>query len=172
MLKPSDFPKEIYWDNSFSKTSEITHMYGNSYYRKFSITYGPESIEIDADTLEVTKLTPLNKLRVVNFKPKTGIESISFNKTYPLTNATKGIKIGFANYLLTMSSDINTDDRHYLELLNVKQYELSSLCGALISKARIIRISNLEGKELYDFDTNPFYNELNELCKELVYLIN
>jgi hypothetical protein len=156
MLKQSDFPKQIYWDSSFSKTSEITHMYANSYYRKFSITYGTESIEIDADTLKVTMLTPLNKLRVVNFKPKTGIQSISFNKTYPLTSATKGIKIGFANYLFTITSDINTDDRHYLELLNVKQFELSSLCGALISKARIIRISNLEGKELYDFDTNPF----------------
>ena len=164
MLKPRDFPKEIYWDSSFSKTSEISHMYANSYYRKFSITCGSESIEIDADTLEVTKSTPLNKLRVVNFKPKTGIQSISFNKTYPITTETKGIKIGVANYLFTITSDINTDDRHYLELLNVKQYDLSSLCGALISKDNIIRISNLEGKELYEFDANPFDNELNELC--------
>ena len=164
MLKPSDFPTKIYWDNSFSKTSELTHMYANSYYRKFTICCGAESIEIDADTLIVTKLTPLNKLRVINFKPNKGIQSISFNKTYPLTSATKGIKIGFANYLLTIVSDINTDDRHYIELLNVKEYDLSSLCGALISKDKIIRISNLEGKELYEFDTNPFESQLNELC--------
>lgn len=156
MLKPEDFPTKIYWDSGFSKTSDLTHMYTNSYYRKFHITFGNESIHVNADTLEVTKLTPLNKLRVVNFKPKTGIKSISFDKIYPLSNSTKGIKIGFGNYLLTIVSDINTDDRHHLELLNVKSFDVENLSGALISQNQIIKISSLEGPELYQFDSNPF----------------
>ena len=158
MLNPADFPRDIYWDNGFSKISDLSHVYDNSYYRKFHITCGNETIEIDADTLKVHELTPLNKLRIVNFKPKTGIRSISFDKLYPLTSATKGIRIGFLNYLLTIVSDINTDDRHHLELLHVKNFDNPNLSGALISKDQIIRISNLAGSELYELKPNPFDN--------------
>ena len=158
MLNPADFPRDIYWDNGFSKISDLSHVYDNSYYRKFHITCGNETIEIDADTLKVHELTPLNKLRIVNFKPKTCIRSISFDKLYPLTSATKGIRIGFLNYLLTIVSDINTDDRHHLELLHVKNFDNPNLSGALISKDQIIRISNLAGSELYELKPNPFDN--------------
>ncbi len=156
MMKPSDFPKQIYWDKSFSNTDELSHIYSNSYYRRFFVYYAGEAVEIDADTLEVNKLTKLNKIKVASFKPKTGIKSISFDKTYPLTNATKAIKIGFGNFILTLTSDINTDDRHHLELFNVKNYSLIHMSGALISKDQILRISNLAGPELFEYKSNPF----------------
>ena len=60
------------------------------------------------------------------------------------------------NLILTITSDLNTDDRHYLELTNVKSFDVPYLSGALISKDRIIKISSLEGNELFHFDSNPF----------------
>ncbi len=156
MLKPSDFPTQVYWDKSFSNITDLKHIYTNTYYRRFFIYYAGEAVEIDADTLEVNKLTKLNKIKVANYKPKTGIKSISFDKTYPLTDATKGIKIGFGNLILTLISDINTDDRHYLELFNAKNYSLIHMSGALISKDQILRISNLAGPELFEYKSNPF----------------
>ncbi len=156
MLNESDFPQEIFWDVGFTKTSTLNHMYKTSYYRKFHITFADESIEIDADSLEVNKLTKLNKLKFKIVKPKSGLKSISFNKTYPLFNSTKAIRVGLGNYLLTIMSDINTDDRHHLELLNVKNIDISNTSGAFISKDHIIRISNLSGKELNQFNCNPF----------------
>ena len=156
MLTESDFPEEIYWDKSFSKTTELTHIYSNSYYRRFFIYYDGESVEIDADTLKINKITTLNKIKMISINPKTGLKSISFDKIYPLLDSTKGIKLGFDNYLLTITSDINTDDRHHLELLNVKEFNMEQTSGALISKDRIIRISNLAGPELFQFDSNPF----------------
>ncbi len=163
MLKPTDFPKQIYWDNSFSQTKDLTHIYTNSYYRKFHITWNSESIEIDADTLMVTKLTGLNKLRVSKFTPKSGLPSVSFDKTYPLLNSTIGLKVGLGNYVLTLITDINTDDRHNLELLNVKSFDLYKLSGALISSDKIIKISNLAGNELYQYDSNPFCEQTLKL---------
>ncbi len=163
MLKQTDFPKQIYWDNSFSQTKDLTHIYSNSYYRKFHITWNSESIEIDADTLMVTKLTGLNKLRVGKFTPKLGLPSVSFDKTYPLLNSTIGLKVGLGNYLLTLITDINTDDRHNLNLLNVKPYDLSKVSGALISSDNIIRISDLAGAELYQYDSNPFCEQTLKL---------
>lgn len=148
MLSQLDFPNLIYWNNGFSPIANVSHIYSNSYYRKFHIQYDRETIVIDADTLTVSKLTAINKLKLVHFSPKTGIQSISFNKTYPLLNSTKGLKIGFGNYLLTFIVDINTDDRHHLELINVKQIDTTNVCGAFISKDKIIKISNLEGKEI------------------------
>jgi hypothetical protein len=157
LLTIKDFPKKIYWDTSFSDISEVSHVYSNSYYRKLQITYNTESIEIDADTLEIKQLTKLNKIKTVNFVPKTGLNSISFNKIYPKTNATKGLRIGLADYLITLVSDINTDDRHSFELLKTKKQDSVNICGAFISKDQIIRISNLTGSELYQFDSNPFF---------------
>jgi hypothetical protein len=146
LLEKTDFPEQIYWDSSFSKTESTSHIYSNSYYRNFLIKYQEETIQIDADTLNFNSST--NKIKIISVKPKTGIHSISFNKTYPLTNQTKQVKIALGNYLLTITSDINTDDRHYLELLNVKQFDLPFVSGALIDKSNIIRISNLDGLEL------------------------
>ncbi len=147
MLKQSDFPEVIYWDNQFTQTSKMSHIYSNSYYRTFYIQYGEESIEIDADTLGVTwqsaQSAQPNKLKVSPFTPKVGLKSASFDKTYPLLNSTIGLKVGLSNYLLTITADINTDDRHYLELLNVKPYDLENLSGALISKDRISMVDNL-----------------------------
>lgn len=156
MLKQSDFPEEIYWDNSFSKTAELKHIYFNSYYRRFFIYFNGESIEIDADTLVINKITELNKIKIANTKSKKGLKSISFNKTYPLFESTKEIKIGFDNLILTLTSDIKTDDRHHLDLLNVKTYNFDNVSGALISKDQIIKISNLVGPELFEYDSNPF----------------
>lgn len=156
MLIESDFPKEIYWDSGFSKTTELTHIYSNSYYRRFFIYYDGESVEVEADTLNINKITTLNKIKMISINPKTGLKSISFDKTYPLLDSTKGIKLGFDNYLLTIISDINTDDRHHLELLNVKVFDMEQTSGALISKDRIIRISNLAGPELFEYNSNPF----------------
>ncbi len=153
MLKQSDFPEVIYWDNQFTQTSKMSHIYSNSYYRTFYIQYGEESVEIDADTLGVTwqstqsaqsaKSTQPNKLKVSQFTPKVGLKSASFDKTYPLLNSTIGLKVGLGTYLLTITADINTDDRHYLELLNVKPYDLENLSGALISKDRISMVDDL-----------------------------
>ena len=161
MLNLCDFPEKIYWDCSFSETKTLSHIYANSYYRKFRINYQNEIIEIDADTLDVTEITKTNKLKNVKFTPKTGLKSISFDKTYPLFKTTKGIRVGFGNYLLTIISDISTDDRHHVELVNVKHMDLSNTCGALISKDQIIRINDLTGKEVYNFKSNPFYGNLN-----------
>jgi hypothetical protein len=164
MLHKNNFPKHIYWNNSFSKTEDLNHIYLNSYYRKFHITCQKESIEIDADTLHVTCLTNVNKLRFVVFKPKSGLKSISFDKTYPLLDSTIGIKVGFGNYILTLITDINTDDRHYLELINLKGIDIKNTSGALISKDTIIRISDLYGSELYNYNHNPlnFYNYIDK----------
>lgn len=156
MLKLEDFPQQIYYDTSFSKTNILSHIYSSSYYRKFHITYDKESIEIDIDTLQVTNLTTLIKLKIAKFNPKHGLPSISFGKFYPLFKSTKGLKIGFKNYLLTLIVDLNTDDRHHIELLDVKNMDLSNCSGALINKDQIIRISNLIGPELYQFESNPF----------------
>ncbi len=156
LLNKNDFPKEIYWDNSFSKIENAEHVYTNTYYRRFFIYYAGEAIEIEADTLAVNKLSEINKIKILNYKPKTGIKSISFNKTYPLLNTTKSVKIGFNNFILTITSDISTDDRHYVELLNVKPYGRLRLSGALVSKNQIIKITNLVGPELFNYDTNPF----------------
>lgn len=164
MLHKSNFPEYIYWDNSFSKTEDMDHIYLNSYYRKFHITCQEESIEIDADTLKVTCLTNVNKLRFTMFKPKSGLKSISFDKTYPLLDSTIGVKIGFGNYMLTLITDINTDDRHYIELISLNGIDIKNTSGALISKDTIIRISDLYGSELHNYNHNPlnFYNYINK----------
>ena len=159
MLSTNDFPKHIYWDGSFSETKKLTHIYSNSYYRKFRINYQEEIIEIDADTLDVNQITQINKIKIIRFKPKHGLKSISFNKTYPLLSTTKAVRIGFGNYLLNITSDIFTDDRHHLELINVKQIDLENTCGALICKEQIIRINDLTGKEVFNFKSNPFYEK-------------
>ncbi len=162
LLNKADFPKNLYWNNGFVKTSQITHIYSNSYYRRFFIYSNGDSIEIDADTLEINQLTQLNKIKIKKFTPKVGIKSITYNKQYPLLNSTKAVKIGFGKYLLTITSDINTDDRHHLEFLNVKTYDLDFVSGALVSKDQIIKISNIVGVELFAFDSNPFFNSNNK----------
>ncbi len=161
LLNKFDFPENLYWDNGFVKTSELSHIYSNSYYRRFFIYYDGESVEVDADSLKVNYLSETKKIKVASFKPNKGLKSISFNKQYPLLNSTKGLKIGFGKYLLELISDTNTDDRHHLELLNVKKYDLESVCGALIDKNQIIKISNIVGSELFEFDSNPFSNQTN-----------
>ncbi len=158
MLLEKDFPKTIYWDNSFCLTSNLSHIYNNSYYREFYIYYDGEAVKINADTLDIIKLTSTNKIKVANFQQRNGLKSISFSKTYPLLNSTKGLKIGLKNYLLTFISDINTDDRHHIELLAVKNKDLENCSGALICKDQILKISSLEGKELFEFNSNPFNN--------------
>ncbi len=163
LLTIKDFPKKIYWDTSFSDISEVSHVYSNSYYRKFQITYNTETIEINADTLEIKQLTPIIKIKSGKFMPKTGLNSISFNKIYPKTNATKGLRIGLADYLITFVSDINTDDRHSIELLKTKKSNLNNICGALICKDQIIKISDLTGFELYQFNSSPFGEDINNV---------
>ncbi len=158
MLLEKDFPKTIYWDNSFCLTSNLSHIYNNSYYREFYIYYDGEAVKINADTLDIIKLTSTNKIKVANFQQRNGLKSISFSKTYPLLNSTKGLKIGLKNYLLTFISDINTDDRHHIELLAVKNKDLENCSGALICKDQILKICSLEGKELFEFNSNPFNN--------------
>jgi hypothetical protein len=156
ILQPGDFPQFIYWDSSFTKTSDISHVYANSYYRRFYIRYANEELIIDADTLLTKAISKLNKIRLVKSKPKTGLESISFNKTYPLLESTKQIKIGFGPYLLTLTTDLNTDDRHHLDLLITKPENIVNCSGAFISQDQIIRISDIVGTELYQYDSNPF----------------
>ena len=156
MLEPGDFPQFIYWDSGFTKISDISHVYANSYYRRFYIRYHNEELFIDADTLLTKATSKLNKIRLVKTKPKTGLESISFKKTYPLLESTKQIKIGFGPYLLTLTTDVNTDDRHHLDLLITKPQNVINCSGAFISKDQIIRISDIEGTELYQYDSNPF----------------
>lgn len=163
MLELNDFPNNIYYDTSFSLTKTLSHIYNNTYYRKFFVYCNGESIEINADSLEIIYLTKINKLKVVKYQPKKGLKSVTFDKTYPLLESTNGIKLGFKNYLLTIISDINTDDRHFMELLDVKNIDLPNCAGALISKDLIIRISDLYGKELFEFDSNPFNS--NNLIK-------
>ena len=155
MLDISDWPEQIYWDSGFTPIDKVTHIYANSYYRKFFIKFHEESIEIDADTLIVTNISNQTKIKIAKFKPITGLKSISFDKTYPLLNSTIGLKVGFGNYLLTLTADINTDDRHHLELLDVRNADLSKCSGALISKDKIIRISSLDGVELGQFESDP-----------------
>ncbi len=155
-LNINDFPKKIYWDTSFTDIKSVSHIYSNSYYRNFQISYNSELIEIDADTLEINQLTQLSKIKIGKFIPKMGLNSISFNKIYPQTNLTKALRIGFADYILTLVTDLNTDDRHSVELIKFKKYDLSNISGALISKDQIIKISNLNGLELYNFDSSPF----------------
>ena len=38
-----------------------------------------------------------------------------------------------------------------------KKQDSVNICGSFISKDQIIRISNLTGSELYQFDSNPFF---------------
>ncbi len=156
LLNKNDFPNKIYWENEFVNLNDVHHIYSNSYYRRFFIYYLGECVEIDADTLFCNSLTKLNKIKIVNFEPKTGIKSISFNKVYPLTNKTKNIKIGFNNFILTIMSDVNTDDRHYIEFIDVKSFNQTNLSGAFINPNKIINISNLVGPELFNYQTNPF----------------
>jgi hypothetical protein len=156
MLKITDFPRQIYWDGELSETIDLNHIYDNTYYRNFYIEYLTEKIEIDADTLDITYITPINKIKIIKFTPKTGIKAITFNKIYPLTVMTKGLKIGLGNYLINIISDINTDDRHYLELINSKPIDNNTTCGALISVNEIIKINDLEGIELKKYNSNPF----------------
>lgn len=163
ILKPIDFPKSIYWDNGFVLTNTVSHIYSNSYYRKFRIWFNGESIEVNADSLQVTNLTDLTKVKIIKFKPKYGLKSISFNKTYPLFDSTQGIRISLGNYLLTIFTDINTDDRHYIELLNSMPYNLSQTSGALIDYNKIIRISSLSGPELFTYTSNPFSQQIYKL---------
>ena len=156
MLKITDFPKQIYWDGELADTVNLKHIYDNTYYRKFYIEYLNEKIEIDADTLDIKYITSVNKIKIISFIPKRGIKSITFNKIYPLTNMTKGLKIGFNSYIITIISDLNTDDRHHLELFNVKPINNITTCGALVSVDKIIKISNLEGSELKNYNLSPF----------------
>jgi alpha-tubulin suppressor-like RCC1 family protein/uncharacterized protein YjdB len=150
MLKLSDFPKTIYCDNIFHETNTLDHIYKNSYYRKFYIKYGSDELIIDADRLIVKYSNVLNKIKLVKFKPSEGLKSATFNKRYPLLNTTQGLKIGIGKYLLTIVTDLKTDDRHFVELLNVNSFNSANLSGALISSSKITRISNLEGLELYE----------------------
>lgn len=158
ILQLNDFPKNIFYDTSFSPTASLSHIYSNSYYRKFYINYQNEKIIIDMDTLGIlSKTTNTNpKIKILKFKPQTGLKSISFDKTYPLLESTKGIKIGFGPYLLTLITDLNTDDRHHIDLLITKPQDIINCSGAFISKDQIIKISNIEGSELYQYDSNPF----------------
>ena len=159
MLTLADWPDQIYWDSGFTPINKVSHIYSNTYYRKFYIQYYEESIEIDADTLAIINQTNLTKIKIAKFKPIIGLKSISFDKTYPLLNSTIGLKVGFENYLLTLTADINTDDRHHLELLDVSNSTLSKCSGALISKDRIIRISSLDGGELCHFELGQFESD-------------
>jgi hypothetical protein len=163
MLELSDFPKNIYWDNGFFETNSVNHIYKNSYYRKFYIKYGSNELIIDADTLMVKKSSIFNKIKLVNFKPSEGLRSATFNKTYPLLDSTHGLKIGIGQYLLTIVTDLNTDDRHFIQLFNVNAFNSANLSGALISSSKLIYISDLEGVELFNNNKNNGYPIIKNL---------
>ena len=150
LLSKPDFPDRIYWDTGFSNIGEVSHIYSNSYYRRFFIYFDGECLEINADTLDYDILTKLSNIKVIQFTPKTGIKSVSFNKIYPLLNSTKGLKLGFNNIIFTLISDINTDDRHYIELTLFNCSNQSKLYGALVNSNKIIKISNIVGPELFN----------------------
>ena len=50
-----------------------------------------------------------------------------------------------------------------MELLDVRKIDLQNCAGALISKDKILIISDLYGKELFQFDFNPWANNSEKL---------
>jgi hypothetical protein len=70
------------------------------------------------------------------------MKSLVHNKDYPIMESTKMLKIYFNKYIFTIISDINTDERHYI---NLKFYgsSLENCYGGLIEQEKLLVLDNL-----------------------------
>jgi uncharacterized protein YjbI with pentapeptide repeats len=163
-LKKKDFPKNIYSENEWYESKNIDYIYDYTYYRHLYIKVNDEEIIIDVDTLEVRNLTSLSKIKYFITKPKEGIISIIFNKTYPLLESTKMLKVFIDKYILTFITDINTDERHHLTL-DVYGHNINKCYGGMISQDRLLVLDSINEMPIkfYYQSENTIINYLDML---------
>jgi hypothetical protein len=160
-LKRKDFPKDIYSEDQWYESRDIDYIYDYTYYRNLYIKVNNEEILIDVDTLEVKELTPLNKIKYFVTKPKVGIKSIIFNKTYPLLDSTKMLKLFIDKYILTFITDTNTDERHHLSL-DVYGYNINKCYGGMVSQDRLLVLDSIN-----EIPTKFYYQSENTVINYL-----
>jgi uncharacterized protein YjbI with pentapeptide repeats len=160
-LKRKDFPKDIYSEDQWYESRDIDYIYDYTYYRNLYIKVNNEEILIDVDTLEVKELTPLNKIKYFVTKPKVGIKSIIFNKTYPLLDSTKMLKLFIDKYILTFITDTNTDERHHLSL-DVYGYNINKCYGGMVSQDRLLVLDSIN-----EIPTKFYYQSENTIINYL-----
>lgn len=162
IMKKSDFQEYIYSKDKFLKSKKLDYLFNFSYYREIYISIGLDYIFVNPDTLDIRLSSPNSKIRYIFPNPKTGIFSLIHKIQYPLFNTTKILKIFVDKYIITIMSDLNTDERHFINLEYYGTNNIIECNGAFISRLKIIYLKDILGNE-----PNYYYNEYFKLEKQL-----
>jgi hypothetical protein len=93
--------------------------------------------------------------------PDLTIKSIIFNKTYPLLDSTKMLKLFIDKYILTFITDTNTDERHHLSL-DVYGYNINKCYGGMVSQDRLLVLDSIN-----EIPTKFYYQSENTIINYL-----
>jgi hypothetical protein len=136
-IEKNSFPQTLYIRDNYVDISnkDDLEIFTNTYYRKFKVTYGGSDLTIDADTLEITGVLDESVKVIEQTGDCDGLYSITYSNKYPKTDSLRSILIEIGDYILTLVSDIATDERHYVKLISVKDILVKNLSGALIAES-------------------------------------
>ncbi len=163
LMKKSDFPDYVFAKDKWLNSKKLPYLFKYSYYKEFYISIGSEHILINSDTLEI-KTSSNSNIKIKYFHPnaKNGLYSLIHKLQYPLFKTTKILKIFIDKYIITLMSDINTDERHFINLEYYGLNDIMCFDGALISKLKILQMNDIIGT-----NKNYYYKEYYDMLAHL-----
>jgi hypothetical protein len=99
-------------------------------------------------------------------KPKQGIYSLIHGQQYPIFDTTKTFKVFVDKYILTFTSDIKTDERHFINLEYYGTNNISACDGAFISQSKTFIMDDITGLNS-DYYYSSFKEYLERLKKQI-----
>ena len=166
MMTKSDFVNPIFARDSWCDSRKLNYLYNYSYYREIYISIEGESIYINPDTLEVRSSNLTNKIRYIITKPKKGIYSLIHKMIYPIFETTRVLKVFVDKYIITIMSDITTDERHYINLEYYGTNNITGCNGAFISQTKTFIMDDIEGTNM-DYYYKDFKAYIESLRQSL-----
>ncbi len=165
MMKKSDFPNPIFARDSWCDSRKLGYLYNYSYYRELYVSIDSEHILINTDTLEIKNSSCSNQfIKYFTPKPKKGMYSLIHGIEYPIFDTTKIIKIFVDKYIITLTSDLTTDERHFINLEYYGTNNISACNGAFISQTKTFVMDDITGtnSDYYYKDFKAYLQKLQE----------
>ena len=143
-LKKSEIPENVFARTKWCNSKQLRYMFNFTYYRKLYIKFEESYVIFNTDTLELIESSnPSNSIRYIKSKSKQSMQSLIHNHQYPITDYTLILKIFIKKYVITLISDIATDERHYLSLINYDIIDYNTCYGGLVSQDKLIELTKL-----------------------------
>jgi len=137
----NNFEKFIYCKDRIKHKKKIPSLTNFTYFRKLYIKYKEEHLTLNMDDLFVYNQHNVKNIKI-NQTNSDGLFSIVHNKLYPKNDTTRKISVNISNkIILYVTSDIKTDERHFINLF--VNHAKENLSGAMIENSLKNKINSL-----------------------------